>query len=98
MKVPPALVLVVVATTVAGLALPLLAVPTDCEEDGGVDSCGLDCALCVCCSHTPQPVLSELGRGASGELAGRLGPEESAQPHGPLPRDILHVPRSAPAS
>lgn len=98
MNVRLALVLVVVATTVAVLALPLLAAPNDCEEDRGGDCCDLDCALCVCCSHTPQKVLSELGGGADREIAGWLGPEESARPRGPLPREILHVPRSAPAS
>ena len=95
MKVRPTLVLVVLVATTIGLALPLLAASTDCEQDGGVDCCGLDCALCACCSYTSQKVLSPLGRGACGEMDGRLGPEESAKPRAPLPRDVFHVPRSA---
>lgn len=93
----PATVLALLVVTTIGLVVPVLAATVGCEEGGGVDCCGLDCALCICCSHTPQTVLSELGPGNGNAMDGRLGPEESAKPRAPLPQDVLHVPRCAPA-
>jgi hypothetical protein len=89
-------VLALLVVTTIGLVVPVLSSTIGCEEDGGVDCCDLDCALCVCCSHTPQTVLRELDPGSGNAMDGRLLSEGSEKPRAPLPRDVLHVPRCAP--
>ncbi|MBZ0115064.1 MAG: hypothetical protein K8J08_21565 [Thermoanaerobaculia bacterium] len=98
MKLRSTLVFVLLVVSTVGLALPLVAASADCEEDGGLDCCVLDCTVCACCSQAPQTLLSELGRGASGEMYSRLGPEEIGKPRSPFSRDVLHVPLAAPVS
>lgn len=97
-KTPPTIALVLVVSAALGLVSPVLATSVACTEDGGTDCCGLDCALCLCCSHTPPTALTVLDRRAGAELDGSLRPEELATPREPLPRDVLHVPRSTPVS
>lgn len=87
--------LVVVLTI--GLASPLLATSVACPEDGGTDCCGLECATCLCCSHVPQTALSEPDR-HTGDPDGGLRPDEAATPREPLPRDVLHVPKTLPSA
>lgn len=73
---------------------PVVAASLVCVEDGGTDSCDLDCAACLCCSHGPQTILSaELGR--SGGRQDNLAPELEAESPESFTRDILHVPRSS---
>lgn len=86
------MVLVIAAIGFAG---PLLASSIACEEDGGSDCCGMDCALCLCCSHSPRTALSEVDRGSGRGPVGKLGPEECPVPREPLPQDVLHVPKIA---
>lgn len=89
---------------VAMAALPLGAVAVaasapdaDCAEEA-LACCGLECALCFCCSGT-APVL--LGAGLAvlaslpvSSLDDSLAPDGST----PHPRPILHVPRVAATS
>lgn len=89
-----ALALLLAATI--GLATPLLAASVSCVDEGDADCCGLDCALCLCCSHVPPTDSSDLSDHSGAEQHGRLGPDEPAMPREPFPRDVLHVPKHAP--
>jgi hypothetical protein len=92
----PLVAVLLLLVAALGLAAPLVVSADVCEEEGGGDCCGLECAFCVCCAHRPQHAAgTALGRSA-GDPGGSLLPEELPAPREPLPRDVLHVPRAAP--
>ncbi len=80
-----------------GVCVPLLATGTPCveEEEEGIESCDVDCALCLCCSHAPQAAHTAVVSGSTGSGTDDVGTWDGARPPTPPPQDILHVPRPA---
>jgi hypothetical protein len=66
---------------------------TGCAADDAPGGCGLDCSLCLCCSPPPRTTAAPAPRAPAAGPSGDVGPEAAATPCGPLPRDILHVPK-----
>lgn len=95
MRAPVGIAIFLLLVASIGLAGPLLAASVGCEEDADWDCCGLEGATCPCCWRGPQIHSSEPIDSFVGEPGARLGPDERVEPREALPRDILHVPRSA---
>ena len=71
---------------------PVVATSVVCVEDGGTDRCGLDCAVCLCCSHGPATFLTAaIGHSNRGQEG--LAPDVEAADPASFSRGILHVPR-----
>ena len=86
-----AAILVLVVLVLAGLASPVLAAPADCAAD---DECwGLDCPLCLCCSHLPRPIPGDMILGLADDPSAGVDAEAGLALVAPAPRDILHVPK-----
>lgn len=89
--------LLLVAALVAAFVAPAASVAADCEEEGGGECCGLEGAVCLCCSPAPRTTLPPAGGRPAIGPAGSVGTEAAAAAPEPLPRDILHVPKPAPS-
>lgn len=72
---------------------PALAIAATCPDDDSDACCGAEGALCLCCSYVPRTVLPFANAQPAGHPTGSVGADAPAVPPGPLPRDILHVPK-----
>lgn len=88
---------VLLAVALGLVVSPAFAVAAACPDDDDDACCGLDCALCLCCSSVPRTTLPFAGGGPATIPTGSVGADATMAPPGPLPRDVLHVPKSPPA-
>ncbi len=77
----------------AGVCAPLLGTAEPCAEAGDPDTCDVDCAMCLCCSHAPQATIHIIAIGFTAEGSSELGANVDRLSPAPLPWEILHVPR-----
>jgi hypothetical protein len=88
--------IVLLAAALVVAVVPAVSLSASCADEGEGGSCGLDCAVCFCC-HGVRTVLPASGGGFGLLLVASVGADAAAAPLGPLPRDVVHVPKSAPS-
>lgn len=85
---------------VVGMGLvfgPALAISMTCPEDEDGACCGAEGALCLCCSYVPRTALPFASGEPAAHPTGSLGADAPAVHPGPLPREVLHVPKPPPS-
>lgn len=88
--------IVLLAAALVVVLVPTASLSEGCADEGDAESCGFDCALCLCCFHV-RTVLASADGGLGLRPAANVGAETAAAPAGPFPRDILHVPKPPPS-
>ncbi|HEX2163461.1 MAG TPA: hypothetical protein VHM02_05890, partial [Thermoanaerobaculia bacterium] len=83
---------VLIGLLLVGFLAPLADAAALCADCDGGEPCGVDCALCLCCSHLPTTAAGAWAVSGTGGGGALLGDAASPAPASPLPRTIPHVP------